>query len=774
MTFNGQFFFLPPIEGKVTGAIFIGEGEFRLDPVLSIEKKHISTLTHSPSLTDQFTKMAIRFTDSTYDEIKKQFGVQAGQGSAAAQSILDDSRSSLRRGRFFRYNLDGRILMDILSPRQAGLFQAFFHGKEYGPMIYGIDPLGNPLIAPEEVALVALSESNFGIWYGAHLTEHYRTPAVFDENHAVFDILNQKIDATIKGKYLEAVVETRFKSTVDGLRVLPFDLFSRLRVAKIADGTGRDIKFIQESRLEDADLFVLMPEALKKDQEYSLKFEYSGDEVVLDSGGGNFTLNAAARANWYPNNSGNPLGDRATFEMTFRVPKGLTMVATGQPLGESQEGDYSVSKWKSDVPLDVAGFNYGRFKKETTKDDKSNYVIESYANKDIPDYLKNIQQRADRMDDPGGVSGLPGGAPGQPGDGPGGRPGSMNQSRSDTTLGALNTVGMMDKARAEAQYAIEVYTDLFGPLPYGRVAMTQQPYFNFGQAWPTLVYMPVLAYLDSTYRHQLGMDRADSFVKIVGAHEVAHQWWGHILGWKSYRDQWMSEGFADFSASMYAQLVYKNDLFLKFWKEQRELIMRKDAQGKRPSDFGIVYMGYRLNTAKTRGIYREIVYPKGAFILHMLRMMMWDGKTGDQRFSEMMKDFVKSYYNSNVSTQDFQRIVEKHMTKDMDLDGNGKMNWFFAEWIYGAAIPTYKLDYRIEPAPNGSKLIGKITQSNVDDSFKMRVPLYADFDGKIRRLGSIPIQGNSTTEEFQVPLSGKPKKVMLCHYEDVLCDTDNR
>jgi aminopeptidase N len=286
--------------------------------------------------------------------------------------------------------------------------------------------------------------------------------------------------------------------------------------------------------------------------------------------------------------------------------------------------------------------------------------------------------------------------------------------------------------------------------------------------------MPVLAYLDSTYRHQLGLDRADSFVKIVGAHEVAHQWWGHIVGWKSYRDQWMSEGFAHCSASMFAQYVYKNDIFLKFWKEQRELITKKDFQGKRPSDLAVVYMGVRLNTAKTRGLYQETVYPKGAFILHMLRMMMWDSKTGDQRFSEMMKDFVKTYYNSNVSTQDFQRIVEKHMTKEMDLDGNGKMNWFFAEWIFGTAIPTYKLDYRIEPGSNGSKLIGKITQSNVDESFKMRVPVYADFDGKIRRLGSIPIQGNSTTDEFQVQLSGKPKRVMLCHYEDVLCDTDNR
>ena len=56
----------------------------------------------------------------------------------------------------------------------------------------------------------------------------------------------------------------------------------------------------------------------------------------------------------------------------------------------------------------------------------------------------------------------------------------------------------------------------------------------------------------------------------------------------------------------------------------------------------------------------------------------------------------------------------------------------------------------------------------------MRVPIYLDFDGKVRRLGTVPIFGNSTTEEFQVPLPKKPKRVMLCYYEDVLCTTGNR
>jgi hypothetical protein len=425
------------------------------------------------------------------------------------------------------------------------------------------------------------------------------------------------------------------------------------------------------------------------------------------------------------------------------------MVATGQPQGEVKEGDVMVTRWKSDVPLAVAGFNYGKFKKNAVQDEKARYTFETYANKEIPDSLKSIQQAVESAEAAG--------------------------AHTATTLGSLNTVSMMDKARAEAQVAVGLYTDLFGPLPYGRIAMTQQPYFGFGQAWPMLVYMPLIAYLDSTFKHQLGIDASDSFFKIVGPHEVAHQWWGHIIGWKSYRDQWMSEGFSDFSASMFAQMVYKNDLFIQFWKEQRELMLAKNENGKRPADVGGVYMGYRLNTARTGDVTRRLMYPKGGFILHMLRMLMWDPKTGDQKFSEMMKDFVKTHYNQNVSTQDFWAVVERHMTPEMDLDGNGKMAWYFNQWVFGNSIPDYKLDYRLDPGEGGQvKLVGRITQRNVDSNFKMRVPIYLDFDGKVRRLGTIPVIGNSTSEEFTVPLPKKPKRVLLCYYEDVLCTTNNR
>jgi aminopeptidase N len=150
---------------------------------------------------------------------------------------------------------------------------------------------------------------------------------------------------------------------------------------------------------------------------------------------------------------------------------------------------------------------------------------------------------------------------------------------------------------------------------------------------------------------------------MVGPHEVAHQWWGHIIGWKTYRDQWMSEGFADFSASLFLHAVYKKDKFIEFWKNQREQLLQKNRFGKRPIDVGSVTMGYRIDSARTQGIGRDMLYPKGAYILHMIRMMMFDARNGgDQRFITMMRDVVKTHFNQNVSTEDFQKIVDKHLT----------------------------------------------------------------------------------------------------------------
>ena len=94
----------------------------------------------------------------------------------------------------------------------------------------------------------------------------------------------------------------------------------------------------------------------------------------------------------------------------------------------------------------------------------------------------------------------------------------------------------------------------------------------------------------------------------------------------------------------------------------------------------------------------------------------------------MLRDFIATHRNGPVTTEDFKAAVEKHMLPEMNLDGNGTMNWFFRQYVYGTALPTYKLEHSVASKDGQTVLNVKLTQSGVSDGFRMPVPLYVEFD----------------------------------------------
>ena len=140
-------------------------------------------------------------------------------------------------------------------------------------------------------------------------------------------------------------------------------------------------------------------------------------------------------------------------------------------------------------------------------------------------------------------------------------------------------------------------------------------------------------------------------------------------------------------------------------------------------------------------------------------------KGGDARFQQMMKDFVQTHFNQPVSTEDFKAAVEKHMTPEMNVDNNGKMDWFFNQWVYGTQVPAYKLEYKLS---SEGVLNGKITQSGVSDDFVMLVPIYIDTGKGWAKLGSARMVGNTSLDIKDVKLPMVPKRVAICAMNDVL------
>lgn len=301
------------------------------------------------------------------------------------------------------------------------------------------------------------------------------------------------------------------------------------------------------------------------------------------------------------------------------------------------------------------------------------------------------------------------------------------------------------------------YQKSFGKPPFEKLVAAEIPY-SHGQAFPGFLHLPwwLLRSGDNS-----GEDEAFT------AHEAAHQWWGTALGWSNYHDQWMSEAFSEYSSLMYAQAVLKdNEKFFKILRKYKKKILeRKESADKHGIGVGAIWLGARTATTEsTEGDYNLFIYSKGAWVLHMLRNLMYDVRNNnDDKFLAMMKDFYTTYYGKDPTTQDFQAMVDKH---------NGQsMAWFFDQWIYGADIPTYKVAYKKTQTPEGKvKITMRVKQEGVSNDFIMLVPIFIE-QGVQSRFIRRPIKGALT--EIELPLlDSEPKKIHFNYLDSVLCDVE--
>lgn len=731
---SGEFAFYREVNGKVTGAVFKGDGHLHVTPPTAEERHNLAIVNKTEEFDEDFSEAVLRFTDATAAELRRAStgkGAPDSEFSKAAQEFHNFERLKLKD------NLDLRLLEDVLSPVPGNYFLAVLHGKKYPHLLFSLDPHGVPDVSPEEVAL--LNWSDWGETYPLafyRAAEYANSTANGSERNAAYRITNENLDVSIeKSGLLTSLATVEIRADQDGTVVIPLDLYPTLRVTRVETGKGDPLDFVQEKKDEDADFGVLLAKPLSKGESTTIRISYSGKDVVQNEGGANYY--PIARQSWYPNSS-QGLGDYATYHMLFHVPKGLQLIATGTKVNENTDGKITTSEWKTDVPLPVVGFNLGRFTmKEATVENKlaNNLTIDAYANTTPPDELSNL---------------------------------------ADLNLGNFSAPSMLPTQLSQGEVAARIYSSYFGTLPFAKVAITQQFACNYGQSWPMLVYLPICGFLDTTQQNSLGLRPEDMYWKVVTPHEVAHQWWGQTVGFRSYRDQWMSEGFANTSASIFLQLTRpKPDDFREFWKQQRKLITEKNAMGFRPIDVGPVTMGFRLSSQKTGwDIYQNLVYPKGAYILHMIRMMMWTPQEGEERFKATMHDFLDTYRMQAATTEEFKAMVEKHMSTQMDLDHNHRMDWFFNQYVYGTELPTYHFEGQATPNDKGTSIHFKLTQSGVSPGFKNLVPIYLEFaDGKVIHLGGIPIIGPTTMEQTaQLPkMPGPIKRLMINYYYDVLC-----
>jgi len=575
-----------------------------------------------------------------------------------------------------------------------------------------------------------------------------------------FHALSYRIDSTVRSdNSIAAAAVVRLRAERQGERLIGFQ-FSHLLAIESATLAGQplftypnDKTVSDEGKARGTDaLYVVLPRSPAAGEEFELTFRYRGS-VIRDAGNG--VLFVDARETWYPH-----LGDTADFsdyELTFHWPRKLRLAATGSKLEEREEGEQRSGRWRTERPAAVAGFNLGEYAFASLA--AGGHSVDVYANRQLEQSLLSRLRMAEVENAP--VVPRPFGAP-------------VPSGRLSVPFPDPSPADALKELARDIDASIRFYEGYSGPFPVRQLSVSQIP-GSFGQGWPGLLYLSTYSYLPAATQERVGLTASgqEHFHDLVPFHEVAHQWWGNVVGWSSYRDQWVDEAIASYMSLLFADSQKTPDRRIRVWLDR----YRAKLEAKLPNsdvitaDIGAIGLGNRLTSSKAPNGFEEVIYPKGAWIIHMIREMLRQpgSKNPDARFQTFLQKLYSKYGYRALSTADLQRELNAVMTPAMDLDGNHSMEWFIEDWVRGTGVPHYRIEYSTKRTEKGFAVQGKLFQSRVPRGFVAPVPIYSAGG---TYLGRVIAGGEQTPFHFNV--AADPGRLQIDSQMTLLCVIDHQ
>lgn len=741
-------------EGVTTTAVFRGHGELDVAPPNPIARQQMQFLLSKPAIAEPFTEAVFRFASARQFEDVVGASIhftQRGPNPALEAVLRERAQLVVQRG------LPGvarqMLALDAQTVPSPGWFLAALKTNS-GWVIARFDPLDAEAVEVSEFRQnSAYGEAVFhDVW--AHFpaeTQAALPPGSVPPLPAPDRLDDYNLNVTIPGN-LDMQAQAGFTVTArQAGRGLLLQLDSNLRVtsARLPDGSlvdylqPPDPGRISAPFFDGNWIYLRLAKPLAAGASARINLQYGGRYVIQKVGNGNFF---ARSTGWYPSNLYGPPFQRASYHMQFENQQRYILIATGVRQSEQKSNGIETSIWTTPVPLTVAGFalgDYSELSQSVKLPDGQQVTVNVLSNNSPDDLLASINIANGNE--------LPSEGPPQP----------------SLPIGTLNTRSLAPVALAQVSDALRFMTSLYGPYPYRSLSIVPIA-GDYGQGWPGLLYLSDLSFLDSTQLDALGAPQTvmQQLSDTFRAHETSHQWWGHRVGWASYHDQWLSEGFANASALLFQMAADGENAGLETLQQWRRQLQAKGRRGRVHGLDGALWLGERLSSSEDAEGYQIITYDKGGYVLYMLRQMMLDmhSKNPNAAFIAMMKDFTSTYANRDASTADFQKIVEKHMTPAMDIEGDHTMNWFFRKYVYGTGIP--QLTFHATWQPNGPHTRLTMTIGNPDNWHGL-LPVYV-WQGKSFLRGQIRVA--QPQETVAISLGFRPTRVEANQYLDMLVD----
>ncbi len=697
LTFNQALVFydnLPEIE---TALLIIGPGRMAFRPSDENEKHQLKLMYKTESLSSEVDHAYLRFSPSFFSRHVHLDGARP----APPISPRDLEQATAYFGRyqenFFTVeNSLTRELLTVLPQGEEAVIE--FRSPKLGDLTYIFSPF-----AEDEISLYDRTRDRFICLYSPRETDEGRPLRFFFGQP--FDILHYDVEAEVDPGtfFLSAKVRVKLVSRSGGLETLRFRLNPRLNLIRILDEEGRELMFNQDR--SNRMVYVPLIEPSSRET-ITLEFFYQGrlepppsHTDVLLAGQAEEprivvplkfeSLLYSYSALWYPSP---PHEDYFTARVKLVAPAEMTCLGQGLLL----EKGYSVGR---------------KGEKSGLRQDKAYWIYES---KTPLKYLAFLVGKLEFLQESRTTSGL-------------------NLELFSSQEFRLNWRGSLEEAAA----ILSFYEKQFGRFPYESLRIILRFWETKGGHSPgSLVILNQLP--RSLASQGVGLANPASPVDLSRwpeyflAHEIAHQWWGQAVTWRRYRDQWLSEGLAQFSTILFLKEKYGRKAYTDILRQFARWTEKK-------SRWGPVIMGSRLSYLDFEA-FQTIIYNKSSLALNLLCELL-----GEDVFFKGLKEFVTVFRFRPASTRDFFQTMEKVSGTDLQA--------FRQSWFEKHTLPRVRLQTSTEIRAGQPFFTVKIEQ--LEDVFVF--PLWLEWkEGTSVRREKVVVQEKN--QEFSFSLKAKPRQ----------------